>query len=184
MHSDKIQEFGGDMSRERRSDLIFGIILLLIGAWFLAVQLNLVPGVNEIMNLQYQWPMIIIGIGLLLFLLGLITRTPGLSVPACIVGGIGGILYWTNTTGEWGAWSYIWTLIPGFVGLGIIISTLLGGNDKSGYRDGLRLLMISGILFVVFYMLMSGQGYFIKYWPVLVILAGIWIIVQTVLRRK
>jgi hypothetical protein len=172
------------MSRERRSDLVFGIILLLLGGWFLAAQFNLVPQLNEMINLQLTWPLIVVGVGLFLFLLGLITRNPGLSVPACIVGGIGGILYYTNLTGNWAAWTYLWTLIPGFVGVGIILTTLLGGEERSGYREGLRLLLISLILFVIFFMLLSGQGYFVKYWPILVILAGVWIIIQAVLRRK
>jgi hypothetical protein len=128
--------------------------------------------------------MIIIGVGILLFILGLLTRNPGMSVPACIVGGIGGILYYTNSTGQWGAWAYLWTLIPGFVGIGIILSTLLGGEERTGYREGLRLILISVIMFVIFFMLLSGQGNIIRYWPILVILAGIWIIVQTFFRKK
>ena len=172
------------MSKERRSDLVFGIILLLIGGWFLAAKFELVPGVDEIINVQYQWPLTIIGVGVLLFLLGLLTHAPGMSVPACIVGGIGGILYVTNVTQNWGDWSFLWTLIPGFVGVGIILATLLGGEDHKGYRDGLRLILISAILFVIFLMLLSGQGYFIKYWPILVILAGIWVIIQTIIRKK
>jgi hypothetical protein len=172
------------MSKERRSDLVFGIILLLIGAWFLASQYNLLPGLNEIINMQYQWPFIVIGVGVFLFLLGLIIRAPGMSVPASIVGGIGGILYWVNATGRWGDWSFLWTLIPGFVGIGIILSTLLGGNERGGYREGLRLILVSAILFIIFVMLFSGQGYFLRYWPILVILAGIWIIIQTIFRKK
>jgi hypothetical protein len=172
------------MSKEKRSDLVFGIILLLIGGWFLAASFNLVPDLKEIINIQYQWPLIVFGVGVFLFLLGLLTRNPGMSVPACIVSGIGAILYWTNMTGNWPAWSFLWTLIPGFAGVGIIISTLLGGEDKKGYREGLKLVLISAILFILFIMLFSGQGYFIKYWPVLVILAGIWIIIQTFLRKK
>jgi len=172
------------MSKARRSDLIFGIILLLIGGWFLAAQFKLVPGLDRLMNIQYQWPLLIIGIGVFLFLLGLLVRAPGLSVPACIVAGIGGLLYWSNTVGHWGDWSYLWTLIPGFVGVGVILSTLLGGGERRGYREGLRLLLISAILFIIFLMLTSSQGYFIKYWPVLVILAGIWIIIQTAFRKK
>jgi peptidoglycan/LPS O-acetylase OafA/YrhL len=172
------------MSKERRSDLVIGIVLLLIGGWFLAAQFNLVPKLNEIINIQYEWPMIIIGVGILLFILGLLTRNPGMSVPACIVGGIGGILYYTNSTGQWGAWAYLWTLIPGFVGIGIILSTLLGGEERTGYREGLRLILISVIMFVIFFMLLSGQGNIIRYWPILVILAGIWIIVQTFFRKK
>jgi hypothetical protein len=70
------------------------------------------------------------------------------------------------------------------VGIGIILSTLLGGEEKSGYREGLKLILISAILFIIFFMLFSGKGNFIKYWPVLVILAGIWIIIQTIFRKK
>lgn len=172
------------MSKERRSDLVFGIILLILGGWFLAAQFRLVPGLDQIMNLQYQWPVVVIGIGVLLFLIGLLARAPGMSVPACIVAGIGGILYWCNATGRWGDWSFLWALIPGFVGVGVILSTLLGGAEKGRYRAGLRLILISAILFLVFLMIFSGQGYFIKYWPVLVILFGVWIIIQTIFRRK
>ncbi len=172
------------MSKERRSDLVFGILLLLAGAWFLAAQFNLVPGLSAIMNIQYQWPLIVIGVGVLLFVLGLVARAPGLSVPACIVGGIGGILYWDNLTGNWGSWSYTWTLIPGFVGVGVLLSTLLGGNERGGYREGLRLILISAVLFIVFLMIFSGQAFFIRYWPVLVILVGVWIVIQAIIRRK
>jgi hypothetical protein len=107
-----------------------------------------------------------------------------MCVPACIVGGIGCLLYWSNSTGNWDDWSYLWTLIPGFVGIGIILSTLLGGEEKKGYREGFRLILISAVLFIVFLMLFSGQGQFLKYWPVLVILGGIWIIIQTIFRKK
>jgi hypothetical protein len=172
------------MSRERRSDLVIGIVLLLIGGWFLAAQFNLVTSLNELINIQFEWPMIIVGVGVFLFVLGLLSRNPRMSVPACIVGGIGGILYWTNSTGDWGAWSYLWSLIPGFVGVGIILATLLGGEEKSGYREGFLLIFISAILFIVFYLLLSGQGNFVKYWPILVIVAGIWIIIQTIFRKK
>jgi hypothetical protein len=172
------------MTKERRSDLVFGIILLLIGGWFLAAQFNLVPGLNELINIQYQWPLIVIGVGVLLFFLGLLTRSPGLSVPAFIVGGIGGILYYTNMTGNWGAWSFLWTLIPGFVGVGIIIATLLGSEERNGYTEGLRLILISAFLFIVFFIILSGQGLFVRYWPVLIIVAGVWVIYTAISRRK
>jgi hypothetical protein len=172
------------MSKERRSDLVFGIILILIGGWFLAAQFDLVPGMDEIMNIEYQWPLIVIGVGIFLFILGLLLHNPGMSVPACIVSGIGGLLYWTNSTGNWDNWSYLWTLVPGFVGIGVILSTLLGGEEKKRCKEGLKLILISAILFVIFLIIFSGQGQFLRYWPVLVILGGIWIIIQTIFRGK
>ncbi len=170
------------MSRERRSDLVIGILLLLIGGWFLAAQFY--PRLNEIINLQYRWPLIVVGVGVFLFVLGLLARQPGMSVPAVIVGGIGAELYYTNLTGNWGAWTYLWALIPGFVGVGVLLSTLLGGEDRSGYREGLRLILISAVLFAVFFVIFSGQANLAKYWPVLIILAGLWVIVVAFTRRR
>jgi len=172
------------MSKERKSDLIFGIILILIGGWFLAAQFELVPGLSEIINIEYQWPLIVVGVGVFLFILGLLIRNPAMSVPACIVGGIGGLLYWCNSTGDWAAWSYLWALIPSFVGIGLILSTLLGGQEKTDYREGLKLILISGILFGIFLMLFSRQGLYTKFWPILIILGGIWIIIQTIFHKK
>ncbi len=172
------------MSRERRSDLLIGILLLLIGGWFLAAQFNIVPNLNEIINLQYRWPLIVVGVGVFLFLLGLLARSPGMSVPALIVGGIGAELYYTNLTGNWGAWTYLWALIPGFVGIGVLISTLLGGEGRNGYREGLRLILISAVLFVIFFVIFSGQANLAKYWPVLIILAGLWVIIAAFTRRR
>lgn len=172
------------MSREKRSDLVIGVIFLLIGGWFLAAQFELVPKLTDYINIQFQWPLIIIGVGLLLFFLGLLSHNPGMSVPAVIVGGIGGILYYTSLTGNWGAWTYLWALIPGLVGVGIILATLMGDPNKSGYRDGLRLILISVLLFAIFFLLLSGQGLFVKYWPILLILAGVWVIATALLRRK
>jgi hypothetical protein len=172
------------MSRQKRSDLVIGLFLFLIGAWFLAAEFNLLPGLNEIMNIEYQWPLVVIGVGGLLFLLGLLARSPGMSVPACVVGGIGGILYWQNATGQWGSWSYLWTLIPGFVGVGIILSALLGVETRRGYTSGLRLILISAIMFVIFLMLFSGQANIVRFWPVLIILLGIWIIIQATFRKR
>jgi hypothetical protein len=172
------------MSKGRRSDLIFGILLILAGGWFLAAQFSLVPGLDDLIDLEFQWPFIVIGVGVFLFLMGLLTRTPGMSVPACIVAGIGGILLWTSSTGNWGDWTYLWTLIPGFVGIGVILATLLGSDERKGVTEGLKLVLVSAILFFVFMMFFSGRADLVRYWPVLVILAGLWIIIQNVFRKN
>jgi hypothetical protein len=109
------------MDQRRRSNIAIGIVLLIIGVVFLVIQM--VPSINEWYeeNIEFSWPVIIIGIGVLLFVLGLIIRAPGMAVPACVVGGIGCILYWQNVTGNWESWSYVWALIPGFVGVGVLL---------------------------------------------------------------
>ena len=42
-----------------------------------------------------------------------------MMVPASIVTGIGGLLYWQNATGRWESWSYAWALIVASVGVSI-----------------------------------------------------------------
>jgi hypothetical protein len=170
------------MERRHRSGLVGGIILVLLGAWLLAVQF--IPGLDNLINIDYSWPWIVIGIGVLLFILGLVIGEPGMAVPACIVGGIGCILYYQNTTGNWESWAYAWTLIPGFVGIGSIIAGLLGENRQKSISDGLNLLVISAVLFVIFGSFLGGLNLLGDYWPVLLILLGVWILLRPVFRRR
>ncbi len=170
------------MSRTRRSNLIGGIILILIGAWFLAGRWF--PGFDKWFGAQFSWPYIVIGVGVLLFILGLLVNAPEMAVPACIVGGIGGLLYWQNATGNWESWAYAWTLIPGFVGVGMILSAVLHGSATPMLRGGAWLLFISLVLFLIFSTALGGKEIMGPYWPVLLILFGGWLLIKPLLRRR
>ena len=122
------------MGQRRRGNLVIGLVLVLIGMWFLAVQF--VPGLEGLIDITWSWPLLMVAIGACLLLFGLLVGAPGMAVPAVIVAGIGGILYYQNTTGDWTSWSYLWTLIPGFVGLGIILAGLLSGNFRRSFSEG------------------------------------------------
>jgi hypothetical protein len=170
------------MNKEKRTKLTIGILLILLGSWFLALQFF--PELKENIDISNMWPLIVVGVGVFLLILGLILRAPGMAVPACIVGGIGGLLYWQNFTQSWPSWNYAWALIPGFVGIGIILARILGNDDREAFRSGIRLIIISLVLFVGFYMFLGGQGKYRQYWPVLVILLGIWVFIQALLRKR
>jgi hypothetical protein len=165
------------MRRQSRGNLVIGLILILMGAWFLALQF--VPGLENYVNLS--WPLIIIGVGVVLLLFAVLGGVPSLAVPACIVGGIGGLLYWQNTTENWESWAYAWTLIPGFVGLGILIASLLGAETREGARGGLGLMLISLVLFLVFGSFFGAFGFIGPYWPVLLILLGALLFIRSLL---
>ncbi len=162
----------------RRSSLGFGLILVLVGVWLLVGQWMpwLLP--------QFSWPWTIIGVGALLLLLGLLTGTRGLAVPACIVGGIGGLLYWQNTTGNWESWAYAWALIPGFVGVGIVLAGLLGGEVRKGMSEGSGLILISLVLFAIFGSFFGALGMVGSYWPVLLILLGLLLLGRGLFRSR
>jgi hypothetical protein len=169
------------MNRKTRSNWALGVILIIVGGWFLAMQLA--PDLNNWFWTIFDWPFVIIAVGVFLLLFGLLAGAPGLSVPASIVAGIGGILAYQNATGNWESWAYIWTLIPGFVGFGVILSALLGDGGKEGFRSGLTLVFISAIMFLIFSSIM-GANPLGAWWPILLILLGVWLLIQPLFRRK
>jgi len=112
-------------------------MLILLGGFFLAAQL-----MPDIFGYIF-WPFILVGIGGVFLLSALLTRTGGLAIPGCILLGLGGIFYYQSMTNDWASWSYIWTLIPGFVGVGVILAGLLSRNGPRFDSGGLVLLAIS-----------------------------------------
>lgn len=169
------------MEQGRRSSIAVALVLILIGGWFLAVQL--MPSLWEWAYGHYTWPLPIIGIGALLLVIGLVFWLPGMAIPACIVGGIGGLLYWQNTTGNWDSWAYAWSLIPGFVGVGIVLVGLLERRGST-VRGGIWLCLISLILFVVFGSFLGGLGIIGSYWPVLLIAGGMVLLGRALFGRR
>jgi len=170
------------MRQRQGCSVIIGLGLVLIGAWFLAVQF--VPGMEGIIQIEFTWPFILIAVGVFLLLLGVATGAAGLAVPASIVGGLGVLFYFQNASGNWESWSYTWALIPGFVGVGIILAGLLEGAFRQSLSAGGSMIVISLVLFVVFASLLGGLNLLGPYWPALLILLGLWILFRGLLRSR
>lgn len=166
------------MGSARRSDLAGGLVFILIGAFLLAVQF--VPS----LQVWVSWPLIIIGVGVLLLMIGLLTGVPAMAIPACIVGGIGGLLYWQHATGNWESWAYVWALIPGFNGVGIILSGLFSGKTRQSLGVGGWLILISLVLFVVFGSFFGQLGILATYWPALLIALGLLLLARPLFRSR
>lgn len=170
------------MTRAQRSRLVGGVLLILLGAWFLLGQI--VPGFRAWLPIEFGWPMIIVSVGVLLFFFGLLVGAPAMVVPACVVAGIGVLLYWQNATGNWASWSYAWALIPGFVGVGLILSGLLGEDTRRSLSGGAWLIVISLTLTLAFSALVGGPRLLGPYWPVLLILLGLIFLVRSFWRTR
>lgn len=168
------------MERRRRSTLVGGVLLIVIGAWLVAVQL--VPGLATLVQLEVTWPLFIVGIGAILLVVGLVTAVPGLAVPACIVAGVGGILYFQATTGRWVTGSYAWGLMPSFVGIGILLANILDGKLGKGARDGGVLIIIGLVVFAALGAAFGELGRLGPYWPLLVVALGVLMVLQGLLR--
>lgn len=167
--------------RQNRTNLVLGILLILIGGWL--VLTRQVPAVQEWIDNNFTWPMWTIGAGLLVLLIGLITGAPGMAVPASIIAGIGGILYYQNATDDFSSWSYMWTLIPGFVGVGTILAGLLGENTRANLARGMNLLVTSAVLFLVFATFLGGLNILGEYGAaIILILLGLYVLVRGLAR--
>lgn len=160
------------MEANRRAGLIWGILLILAGLVFLGAQVfpDLFSWMGEI-----TWPWFVIGAGVLLLLIGIVSNQPGMIVPACITSGVGAILYWQNMTGNWESWAWIWALIPGFAGIGTMLMGLWQGK-LSVVLGGLWSIGLSLVMTAIFASFLGGPrflGQYWRYWPVLLILLGL-----------
>jgi len=169
--------------KQNRSNLFLGILLIVIGGWLVATRQ--VPDLREWLESNFTWPMWTIGAGLLVLLIGLITGAPGMAVPASIIAGIGGILYYQNATGDFSSWSYAWTLIPGFVGVGTILAGLLGEHTRRNLGHGLRLLGVSAALFLVFATFFGEFNFLGEYGAaIILILLGVFVLARGLMRSR
>lgn len=166
------------MRNRTYSSIAWGLILILVGGYLLAAQF--MPELKFWEYISIPWPAWIVGIGAGLLLLGLLTGTPDMAVPATIVAGIGGILWYQSATGDWTSWGYLWALIPGFVGLGTILSGLLGGGLRQNLRSGLWLVTLSLVLVTIFGFLFRSD-LITTYWPVALIAVGLLVLLQPLL---
>jgi hypothetical protein len=162
----------------RKAGIIGGVILIILGLLFLAAEIR--PQYFQF----WDWPVLIIGLGVVFLIWAILSGTGGLAVPGSILAGIGGILYYQNLTSDWASWAYIWALIPGFVGVGIVISGIIDHNFKEAFSGGLILMLISAILFFAFGPADGLKSEITKYWPVLLIALGLVALFRAVFPRK
>lgn len=164
------------MVRTHRSGIAGGVLLILLGIIFFVFQLS--PNLFGWLNVETGWPLIVVGVGVALLLFGILGSVPGLAIPGSIVTGIGGILYWQNATGNFESWGYVWALIPGFVGIGLVLMGLLGEKRRESIENGLWLVLISAVMFVVFASFFGALGILGSYWPLILVLLGLLLLVR------
>ncbi len=166
---------------EKRNSIVGGIILIGVGILFLLMQLF--PSFTESFDFGRHWPLLLLLLGGMFFL-GAILGTPQLAIPGSIISGIGLLLYYQSLTGNWDSWAFAWALIPGFVGIGLILTDWLIPGNQGMSADGTRLLVISAVLFVVFGSFFDGFGGYGRFWPFLLIVAGAWMLWQSRINPK
>lgn len=168
--------------QRNRGQLAAGLFLILFGAWLVAQ--NMYPNLQTMVGQYFVWPLNLVAIGAGILLFGLLSGSAGLAVPAAIVAGVGGILYYQQMTEDSSSWSYLWTLIFGFIGVGEILTGLFERNT-SKMRSGVNLLMVSAVMFVIAAAIFGKLAILGPYGPAaLLILVGSWILIRGFIRKE
>jgi hypothetical protein len=168
---------------KNRSQLALGLILILLGAWFIAQQQ--VPALQKWMAPFMQGPLMAVAAGGLILLIGLLVGAPGMAIPAAIVAGLGGIFYYQQVFEEPpSSWFYLWPIILASVGVGQVLSGLFGGG-RHQISSGLNTVVVSAVFFIVCAAAFGKLTILGSFGPaILLILLGIWVIARGLWRGR
>jgi len=170
------------MSESKSGTLATGIVLVLLGAVFIAI--NLIPGITG----NKTWPLIFIVAGIGFLLPAFIWQNSrsglaGLYIPGMILLTLGGIFLFNTLSGIWGVWAYAWLLIPAGVGLGLYTGAAVGNWHNDVRRTGVWMMVISTSVFALFAALFGaplvkiiGAGF--------LILTGVVIVIKALIKRQ
>jgi hypothetical protein len=150
----------------KRSRIAWGLILILLGAGFLVYQLF--PDVFA----GLSWPWLLLAVGGIFVVMSLLTRTGGTLIPGLVLLGVGGILLYQTSTGNWASWSYLWPLMPGLVGLGLLLGSVIDPEMRPARGVGIVMLAASLALGAIFAGLFGLSPQILRFWPVLLIVVG------------
>lgn len=160
--------------------LVFGIIILAVGAWMLLARLfgwRLGPD---------WWPLIFLIPGLAFLALAFSgpRANPGLAVAGAIVSTLGGIFLFQTATNNWESWTYIWALFPFAAGIALLAAGTRNG-DEAMARSGTDTARWAGIVFLVlllFFEVLIFGGLFGVLLPIVLIAIGGYIVWQQMQR--
>jgi hypothetical protein len=164
---------------DSRSTIVVGGILILIGAIFLVVNVFRI-------DFGQIWPIIFFIIGAGFYLPVLLMpherqNLAGLLIPGTILFGLGAIFFYNIFADNWGAWSYIWALIPASVGLGMIIAARVGNWGGDTMKVGFWMFVIStGVCLILASFFGGGNAGAIG--AILLIVLGVFLLIQSIRR--
>ena len=170
------------MYQTNRGRAVLAVAFILLGVYLLAIEFF--PPLRMYTSNASNWPLLLVVIGGVFLWIALVTSSPGWMIPAAVISGIGAILYWQNQTGDWASWTYLWTLIPGFVGIGILLQQLMLGRLRQGLVTGGLLILASAAAFFILTTVNGSFELLSQYWPVLLVVSGILLLAHTLWRRK
>ncbi len=169
-----------DHNRTNHSGAVTGGLLLIgLGLFFLLGQFL------RFDIWHYLWPFLIVGLGALFFAR---MRSGGkdagaLAIPGSVLTTLGLLFLYQNTFNHWASWAYAWALVaPTSVGVGLMLYARRSDRPEL-YQPGWWLTVIGLAMFLfmgTFFELFIGMAGFFSpgrlIWPVLLILAGVFLL--------
>ncbi len=158
------------MDSNKRGTIILAGTLIVLGVLFLL--LNLIG-----VRMGQAWPVIFLVIAAVFYIPAFAwpearKGLAALFIPGSVFLALGLIFAYTTWTGDYLAWAYAWTLIPGGVGLGLWMGGTWGDWGSEVSVVGKWMAGISLVVFALFATLFGGP--LLKYiGPVVLILGGL-----------
>lgn len=119
---------------QKASTVVIGLVLIMFGAATLAVN-SILPALGVSMDwlLPWRaWPMLILAVGSVLFLLALFSiKRPGwgaLFIPAIPVNMVGALLLFSSVFDQWHIWSFAWSFIIVALAVGFLLAMIFTRN--------------------------------------------------------
>jgi hypothetical protein len=164
------------MNKNNYSTLAGALFLIILGGLFLALNLT---G----LTLRQSWPVIFFVLAVMFFLPAILwpearKGLAALYIPGSIMFVLGLIFLYNVLTNDWVSWTFIWTLIPGSVGLGLITAGLIGGWGLEVRTVGYWMLGISVMVFAIFGALFGSMVLKVA-GPALLVLGGVFFLVRS-----
>jgi hypothetical protein len=173
--------------RKSNSTMALGIVLLVLGLFFLTVR------VLDVDLSRYGWPLYVIIPGLTLLAVGYASLGSGALIPGGIITTAGLVLAYQSATEDWASWAYAWALVaPGGVGIGLFLQGLRN-RDSALIRQGRNLMFVAALIFIIGFVVFEtifnisnfDYGLFGKAaLPGLLIVIGVILLARSMQRRR
>jgi hypothetical protein len=110
----------------RTIELLVGLMLLLVGVLVLASDWirDWIAGLGISGDVLAWWPLLVVLLSFFFLLPALFGRQnrrlrAGMVIPGALLAGVGIALLYTSLNDRWPAWSYLWTVMPFSIGIGM-----------------------------------------------------------------
>jgi hypothetical protein len=110
----------------RTIELLVGLMLLLVGVLVLASDWirDWIAGLGISGDVLAWWPLLVVLLSFFFLVPALFGRQnrrlrAGMVIPGSLLAGVGGALLYTSLNDRWPAWSYLWTVMPFSIGIGM-----------------------------------------------------------------